>query len=158
MGVKPLIYDYSYQELSNLMQTWREPGYHASQIWHGLYQQLWKSSSEFTDLPKSLRKQLSEQFSFSYLDPLRTVSSEDGDTEKTLFQLSDNEQAEAVLMHYQPSQGNRSERNTLCISTQVGCAMGCVFCATGQMGFKRNLRSGEIVEQVLFYSRDPVGA
>jgi 23S rRNA (adenine2503-C2)-methyltransferase len=74
------------------------------------------------------------------------LSSRDGKTKKTLFRLPDSQAIEAVLMRY-------LKRRTLCISTQAGCALGCVFCATGQMGFQRNLSSGEIVEQVLYYAR-----
>ncbi len=74
------------------------------------------------------------------------MKSIDQNTVKTLFRLEDHKAIEAVLMHY-------NKRNTLCISSQAGCGMGCVFCATGQMGLKRNLTSGEIVEQVLYYAR-----
>jgi 23S rRNA (adenine2503-C2)-methyltransferase len=73
--------------------------------------------------------------------------SADGGTEKRLFRLRDGETIETVLMRYE-------ERNTLCISSQVGCAMGCVFCATGQMGFRRNLTAGEIIAQVLAGDRE----
>jgi 23S rRNA (adenine2503-C2)-methyltransferase len=74
------------------------------------------------------------------------LHSSDGETVKTLFTTWDSKSVEAVLMKY-------DQRRTLCISTQAGCAMGCVFCATGQMGFSRSLTSGEIVEQVLYYAR-----
>jgi 23S rRNA (adenine2503-C2)-methyltransferase len=80
------------------------------------------------------------------LEPERKLQSSDGETVKTLFRLTDGRLIEAVLMRY-------TERRTLCISSQSGCAMGCVFCATGQMGFQRHLTSGEIVEQVLYYAR-----
>jgi len=75
------------------------------------------------------------------------MKSKDGETIKTSFTLQDGRVIEAVLMRYQ-------SRRTLCISTQAGCAMGCVFCATGQMGFQRNLSSGEILEQVIYYARN----
>jgi 23S rRNA (adenine2503-C2)-methyltransferase len=80
------------------------------------------------------------------LTPLAETASSDGETIKGLFQLPDGAQIETVLMGYQ-------ERHTVCVSTQAGCAMGCTFCATGQMGFQRNLSAGEIVAQVLFYAR-----
>ena len=86
------------------------------------------------------------ELSFSSLIPGQTLHSIDHETVKTLFHLPEGNAIEAVLMTY-------DVRRTLCISTQAGCAMGCVFCATGQMGFKRNLSSGEIVEQVLYYAR-----
>ena len=81
--------------------------------------------------------------SFSHLTPVTRLESKDKQTVKTLFRLPDGKAIESVLMRYE-------ERNTLCISSQSGCAMGCVFCATGQMGFARNLSSGEIVEQVMY--------
>lgn len=128
------------------VSTWGEPQFRATQIWQGLYQQLWSEADEFINLPAPLRKKLAGEFQFKNLNPVQTLQSSDHETVKTLFQLSDRKSIEAVLMHYE-------ERRTLCISTQAGCAMGCVFCATGQMGFKRHLSSGEIVEQVLFYAR-----
>jgi 23S rRNA (adenine2503-C2)-methyltransferase len=153
MTTKPLIYGFSFQELTQLTQTCGEPSYRAHQIWQGLYQQYWDSPDKFSNLSLSLRKKLDRQFSFSHLAYVREVKSQDGYTVKTLFQLSKNVAVEAVLMHYPAKRAHKSERHTLCISTQVGCAMGCVFCATGQMGFRQNLTSGEIVEQVIYYAR-----
>jgi 23S rRNA (adenine2503-C2)-methyltransferase len=89
---------------------------------------------------------MSSELGFSEIEPVRFLDSNDGQTRKTLFKLFDGHLIETVLMRY-------DKRRTLCISTQVGCAMGCVFCATGQMGFKRNLSSGEIVAQVMYYAR-----
>src|SRR4030066_1096343 len=149
------IYDFGYDELVALIHKWGEPEYRASQLWDGLYKQLWTSADEFTSLQKTFRLKLDENFSgfitdgkpsFTNLNPSRMQKSTDGETIKTLFTLRDGKQVEAVLMRYE-------KRRTLCISTQAGCAMGCVFCATGQMGFRRNLSSGEIVEQGLYYAR-----
>jgi 23S rRNA (adenine2503-C2)-methyltransferase len=92
-----------------------------------------------------LRNLLAENLEFKALALATTLNSADGQTVKSLFKLQDGKFIEAVLMRYE-------KRNTLCISSQAGCAMGCVFCATGQMGFKRNLSSGEIVAQVMYYS------
>lgn len=140
------IFDLTYPELQNLVSSWNEPNYRATQIWQGLYRNLWSSSQEFTPLSAALREKMQTSLWFSSLTPLQTLTSSDQETEKILFQLPDEHSIETVLMKY-------NERRTLCVSTQAGCAMGCVFCATGQMGFKRNLTSGEIVEQVLFFSR-----
>ena len=151
------IYDLNLQELTELLDSWGVPEYHGKQLWEGMYRQLLSSPGEFTSLSKVLRQKLVDAFtignpgntgqpSFSHLHPIRTQESSDGETIKTLFSLSDGKQVEAVLMRYE-------NRRTLCISTQAGCAMGCVFCATGQMGFHRHLTSGEIVEQVLHYAR-----
>jgi len=141
-----LIYDLDKSALLEWVLAAGQPKYRAGQIWQGLYQNLWDSAEEFTVLPKPLREKLAEDFTFSALQPGRILNSADQETTKTLFWLPDQKAIEAVLMRY-------DRRRTLCISSQAGCAMGCVFCATGQMGFKRNLSSGEIVEQVLYYAR-----
>lgn len=141
-----LIYDLNFSELEDTIKSWGEPAYRAKQIWQGLYKNLWHSPEDFSNLSKSLREKLTAHFSFSHLRPATVLNSSDGQTTKTLFELPTDAAIEAVLMRY-------NERNTLCISTQVGCAMGCVFCATGQMGFRANLTSGEIVEQVMYYAR-----
>jgi len=149
----PYIYDLELSDLQNYLGKVGEPSYRADQIWQGLYKQYWNSPDEFTNLPKTLREKLDETFHFEVLKPVRYLDSSDGQTRKTLFQLQDNRLIEAVLMKYDPSTHTGRERRTLCISSQAGCAMGCVFCATGQMGFKRNLTSGEIVAQVMYYAR-----
>jgi 23S rRNA (adenine2503-C2)-methyltransferase len=141
-----LIYDLDFEQLSARLASWGTPSYRAGQLWGGLYSELWHDPSAFTTLPTALRVQLADAFSFHALTEELSLHSKDGQTTKTLFRLDDGQAIETVLMRY-------DQRNTLCISTQAGCAMGCVFCATGQMGFRRNLSSGEIVEQVLFYAR-----
>lgn len=146
MGEKPLIYDLDFEDLASLMSSWGEPVFRAHQVWTGLYRSLWDDPESFTNLSKTMRERLACNFSFSHLSPLSSQLSSDGETCKTLFQLPDQQAIETVLMGY-------SHRQTLCISSQAGCAMGCVFCATGQMGFRRNLTSGEIIEQVLVYAR-----
>jgi 23S rRNA (adenine2503-C2)-methyltransferase len=143
----PLFYDLDLIELSSILASWDEPDYRANQVWQGIYKNLKASPEGIPNIPKSLRQKLLEEFSFSYLKPVKTLSSKDGETTKMLFKLPDNNSIETVLMTYY-------QRNTICISTQAGCAMGCVFCATGQMGFGRNLSSGEIIEQVLFFARE----
>lgn len=145
-SVRQLIYDLDLPELEQAFKDSGQPAYRAKQVWQGLYRQLWESPDQFTNFPKPLRAWLAENFDFRHLTPGQVELSTDGETRKTLFLLPDGRAIEAVLMHYEV-------RKTLCISTQAGCAMGCVFCATGQMGFKRHLSSGEIVEQVLYYAR-----
>jgi 23S rRNA (adenine2503-C2)-methyltransferase len=141
------VYDLELPALESLLDSWNEPGYRARQIWEGLYRRLYGSWSEFTNLPKALRGRLDHEVAMSALTPSSTARSADGQTLKTAFTLHDGLQIESVLMWY-------SKRATICISTQVGCAMGCVFCATGQMGFRRNLSKGEIVAQVMHYARE----
>ena len=144
--IRRLIYDLDLPDLKEQFEAWGQPAYRAVQVWQGLYKQFWNTPEQFSSLPLSLRQQMADKFTFTGLIPGQVLQSSDRETTKTLFSLDDHRAIEAVLMKY-------DERRTLCISTQAGCAMGCVFCATGQMGFKRNLTSGEIVEQVLYYAR-----
>lgn len=159
-----LIYDLNPDQFTNLLNDWNEPAYRVKQIWQGLYQHLYSSPDQFSNLPHSLRQKLAAEFTFSPFTVKTYLDSSDGFTRKTLFELPDGNLIEAVLMRYgdpadnpqiaaSPTGRGAKNRRTLCISTQAGCAMGCVFCATGQMGFKRNLSSGEIIAQVLYYAR-----
>lgn len=160
-----LIYNLDFHTLTEILTQWNEPAYRAKQIWQGLYQHLYNSPEQFTNLPKSLREKMAEEFTFTAFTVKTYLDSSDKSTRKTLFQLPDGNLIEAVLMRYgdpaddphpspSPASGRGAKkRRTLCISTQAGCAMGCVFCATGQLGFKRNLTSGEIVAQVLYYAQ-----
>lgn len=140
------IYDLDLPAVEALLAAWGAPAYRARQIWEGVYGHLYPGWEAFTSLPSDLRQRLSLEFPLDALRPAARLRSSDGQTEKTAFQLPDDLQIETVAMRY-------TQRVTLCISTQAGCAMGCVFCATGQMGFRRHLTSGEIVAQVLHYAR-----
>lgn len=146
MSLLPLIYDFDRPDLLALLKDWGEPDYRVRQLWQGLYGRFWRSPDEFVNLPAALRARLGQEVRLEALQPLKALTSSDGQTVKTLFRLHDGHAIEAVLMRYE-------RRQTLCISTQAGCAMGCVFCATGQMGFKRHLSAGEIIAQVLYYAR-----
>ena len=163
-----LIYDFDLPSLTSLVTEWSEPSYRARQIWQGLYKHLYDTPEQFSNLPITLREKLAEHVDFSAFKVKTSLDSSDGFTRKTLFVLPDGNLIEAVLMRYgdpadsphpHPSlagrgtKGEGQSRRTLCISTQAGCAMGCVFCATGQMGFKRHLSSGEIIAQVMYYAR-----
>lgn len=139
------IYDLDQDALKAVLAAWGEPPYRAAQIWHGLYKELRRSWEEFSNLPKALRERLAGEFELSTVRPAAHVDSRDNRTRKTAFALQDGRQIETVLMRY-------DRRQTLCISSQAGCAMGCVFCATGQMGFKRHLTAAEIIAQVMFYA------
>ncbi len=141
-----LIFDLDLPTLTEHLQTWGEPSYRGKQIWQGIYRNFYSSASEFSNLPKPLREKLAGEFDWVGIEPVRYLDSHDGRTRKTLFKLNGGHVIEAVLMRY-------DKRRTLCISTQAGCAMGCVFCATGQMGFGRHLSRGEIVAQVMYYAR-----
>jgi len=140
-------YDLDLDALRSLLGTWNEPSFRAQQIWEGLYHGLYKTWGQFTNLPKALRDRLQGELALQTIVPAAAVESSDRQTQKLAFALRDGLRVETVLMRY-------SHRATVCASTQVGCAMGCVFCATGQMGFRRNLSSGEIVAQVLHFARE----
>jgi 23S rRNA (adenine2503-C2)-methyltransferase len=140
------VYDLDLPQIAEILKSWGEPPYRATQVWHGLYQNFYDSPLQFSNLPKPLRGKMAAKWVIGGIEPVRYQDSADRQTRKTLFKLHDGYLIEAVLMRY-------DKRRTLCISTQAGCAMGCVFCATGQMGFKRHLSSGEIVAQVMYYAR-----
>ena len=128
------------------MDEWREPKYRAGQIWAWLYQSLATDFAQMTNLPRNLRERLARETVLELIQPVVELTSKDGYTQKFLFRLNDGQTIETVLMGYHT-------RRSVCISTQVGCAMDCPFCATGQAGFTRNMTAGEIVAQVLFTAR-----
>src|SRR5437879_3388442 len=106
-----------------------------------------------TNLPGRLREQLSRHYSLLSLELVRRQGSRDT-TQKFLWRLKDHSLIESVLVPANPAlYGGASDRHTLCVSTQVGCAYGCKFCASGLEGWRRNLRADEIVEQVLAVER-----
>ena len=143
---KSLIYDLSDSDLLEFIQTHNQPDYRLNQIKTGLYQKYINRPDAFTNLPLEFRNDLGNFVDFSHLTPVISLQSNDGETRKTLFSLPDGNTIETVLMGYKT-------RQTVCISSQAECAMGCIFCATGQIGFGRNLSCGEIIEQVIYYAR-----
>jgi 23S rRNA (adenine2503-C2)-methyltransferase len=143
---KTLIYDLSTQELEELIRPLGQPTFRIKQIQQGLYNKLYATFDEFENIPKNLRAELDTLFLVNPLSVEKVLKSHDGNTEKVLFKCLDGSLIETVLMRFE-------RRNSLCVSTQVGCPMGCVFCSTGQMGFQRNLSSGEILAQVIHFQR-----
>jgi 23S rRNA (adenine2503-C2)-methyltransferase len=141
------IFDLDQSELQAYLAGISQPAYRSAQIWEGLYKNLWQQPSEFTNLPKALRQQLESDLPLLPFTEEQRVVSRDRQTIKVLLRLFDGTLIETVLMHY-------LHRHTVCISSQAGCAMNCSFCATGQMGFKRNLTSGEITAQVLYFAKE----
>lgn len=141
-GAVPQLYELDRPGLEKVLAG--EPAYRADQVWDGLYRQL-LNPAEMTVLPAPLRATLSAEMT-SALTEVSQRTSPDGDTAKWAWSLADGSAIETVLMHY-------GRRSTVCVSSQAGCAMRCGFCATGQAGFSRNLRSGEIVEQVVRAAR-----
>ena len=140
-------------ELEAHLQAWGEPAYRAGQVLDWLYKRRAASWDAMTNLPKPLRAKLAETFSFHTLELVRKQGARDT-TQKFLWKLADGAFIESVLIPANPAlYGEASDRHTLCVSTQVGCAYGCKFCASGLDGWKRNLGPEEIVEQVLAVER-----
>jgi 23S rRNA (adenine2503-C2)-methyltransferase len=140
------LYDLSFEEVHALLAAWGEPAFRARQVWEWLYRGYAADFEAMSNLPLALRNRLAETAVLQNGEVVSQMQSSDGETIKVLFRLPDGQLIETVRMLYE-------KRRTLCISTQAGCAMGCVFCATGQMGFFRNLSVGEIVAQVLYFAR-----
>ena len=140
-------------ELQGHLRDLAEPSYRAGQITDWLYKKRVDSIEKMTDLPQSLRERLAEKFSLGKIDVVRVLGSRDT-TRKFLFRLSDANLIESVLIPASPAlYGEKSDRRTICISTQVGCAYGCKFCASGLEGFSRNLRADEIIDQIIAIER-----
>jgi 23S rRNA (adenine2503-C2)-methyltransferase len=137
------------EELVAELALHNDKPYRAKQIVEWLYEKRAGSFNEMTDLPKPLRDRLENDFTFRNLETVRVLGSEDT-TRKFLFRLGDGNLIESVLIPASPAlYGERSDRRTICVSTQVGCAYGCKFCASGLDGFSRNLDASEIVQQLL---------
>lgn len=144
----------SREEMRAWLAARGQPAYRARQVWEWIYKRYAGDIGVMTDLPKALRDELADDVTLMPLRVAAEVASAARDTLKVLFQLADGQTIEAVLMLY-------DHRRTLCISSQAGCAMGCTFCATAQGGLGRNLTTGEIVAQVLYfaaYLADPARA
>ncbi len=145
------------EELAEIIVKEGFPAYRAKQIFHWLYQKKVNSFKEMSNLPQDLINLLESLFQLESLNGLAQQKSKDG-AQKFLFQLSDKQLIESVLI---PNKENNKEsnkesnkkRNTICLSSQVGCQWHCLFCASGQRGFKRNLKAGEIIEQILAVQR-----
>ena len=141
------IYDLTLRELTNLTAEWQQPAFRARQIYHQLYKKLATEPQAMTELPAPLRERLASETQIGTLQHVREQTADGGLTRKVLWNIGGGAVIETVLMIYPP------DRATVCVSTQAGCAMGCVFCATGKMGLLRNITTGEIMEQVLHFER-----
>ena len=141
------------EELETQFATWQEPAYRVAQLLDWLYVRRVADWDAMSNLPKTLREKLRGEFTLQTLELVRKQGSQDT-TRKFLWRLADGAFIESVLIPANPAlYGEASDRHTLCISTQVGCAYGCKFCASGLEGWKRNLGVHEIVEQVLAVER-----
>ena len=147
MSERTNLYNLSFDELTAFITGLGQPKFRARQVWDWLYKRYAQEFATMGNIPKALHTQLAEQAALQTGEIVDELYSSDGRTKKVLFQLPDGQFIETVLMKYE-------KRRTLCISTQAGCAMGCVFCATGQMGFFRHLTVAEIVAQVLHFAHE----
>ncbi|MGC4071455.1 MAG: 23S rRNA (adenine(2503)-C(2))-methyltransferase RlmN [Nibricoccus sp.] len=146
-SVIPLdLYDLTKAELQTLIVGWGLSPVHTARLWNYLYWECVDSFAAMRELPPKLQARLQADCVLGVLPVAVETHSSDGFTRKYLLALSDQEKIETVLMRF-------SGRVTACISSQAGCAMGCVFCATGQRGFTRHLTTGEIVAQVVHVQR-----
>ncbi len=152
---KPTILDYTKEELQTLVK----PAFRAKQIYSWIYNSFVASFDEMQNIPKALREELNERFILNPLKILHKEESTDG-TVKYLFELPDGKTIETVWLKMKDAQyddeGNllHESKHTVCVSTQVGCKVGCSFCLTAKGGFTRDLTAGEIVAQVLSVKKD----
>jgi len=140
------LHDLTRGELQALFARWGFSPLHAARLWSALYLELADSLDAIVGLPAKVRERLAAETRLGLPATALETESSDGFTRKYLLALDDAERIETVLMRF-------TGRVTACVSSQVGCAMGCVFCATGQMGFTRNLTAGEIVAQAVHVAR-----
>lgn len=143
---KQILLDLNKEELAEELKKLNQPAFRTKQILEGIYKHHYRDFSAFGNLPNTLKAELDANFLIDPVVSSQSIVSRDKKTVKYLFEVQQGSLIETVLMKY-------SDRNTVCVSTQVGCPMGCVFCATGQMGFTRNLSAGEILSQILFVMR-----
>ncbi len=141
------------EELQKQFAEWQQPAYRVTQLLEWLYAKRATTWDAMSNLPKALRGKLAETYSFYSLELAKKQGAKDT-TQKFLWKLSDGQFIESVLIPANPAlYGEASDRHTLCVSTQVGCAYGCKFCASGLEGWKRNLNVEEIVDQILAVER-----
>ena len=151
IGARPSLLGLSRAALSDLVRQWGFKPMHAQRVWRHVHAHGRDDVDRITGLPGGLIDRLRAETALAWLPVVTETVSSDGFTRKFLLGLDDGRQVETVLMRY-------AGRVTACVSTQAGCAMGCVFCATGQMGFERHLTTAEIVAQVLHIARASHGA
>ena len=151
------IYDYTLEELKSELK----PSFRAKQVYNWIYKKYATSYDDMKNIPNDLKENLKENYAIDILKIVKKEKSADGSI-KYLFQLHDGHTVESVLLLMRKKKINedgtveKSEKYTVCISTQVGCKVGCTFCLTAKGGFVRNLTVGEIVDQIVEIKRDNV--
>ena len=156
-GPMPAISEVASASLAAWLEARGEPAFRVDQVLAGAHRPDATSFDDLTSLPKALRAALAGSFRFSTIGDTHVIGADGGMTAKAVHELADGQRIESVLMRY-AARGSMSERTTVCISSQAGCAVACPFCATGQAGFGRQLSPGEIVDQVLHWHRPPWNA
>lgn len=145
--MKKIIYNnLEYNELNSSLQELKVERYRTNQIFEGIHHLLYNDFENFTNLSKKMKKMLEEEGEFKKIELVKKFVSKVDETSKYLFKLEDGALIETVLMGYH-------DRNTICISSQVGCKMGCKFCASTKAGYERNLEVSELLEQIYYVSR-----
>jgi 23S rRNA (adenine2503-C2)-methyltransferase len=144
---RPGLAGVSTEDLTGWFVDRGEPAYRARQVLTALWASPASSAGDLSTLPSALAADLEDAFRWTTVSEETIVASDGGQTEKALHRLADGAIVESVLMHY-PATASRRARHTLCISSQAGCAVGCPFCATGELGFTRDLETAEILDQV----------
>lgn len=144
------LYNLTRSQLSQQLAAWDVAEVHARRVWRYLHRDLVGNIAEMRELPAKVRAHLNADTSLTTLVAARETAADDGATRKYLLRLRDGEQIETVQMLYARGLAIRA---TACLSSQVGCALGCTFCATGQLGFTRDLTAAEIVAQAVFVAR-----
>ena len=148
------IKDLSLAELTARIKSLNEPPYRAEQVFEWIYKKGGRSFGVMTDLPAKLRDYLTNKFFVTGSEIIKKQVSKSDGTRKYLFKLSDGEEVEGVYIPAKDPAGGGTGRHTVCLSSQAGCAFGCYFCASGLLGFKRDLRCGEILDQALAIQDD----
>ncbi len=137
--------------IEQILNGVNSPPYRKKQVFKGIYQQYIQQYKDFTVLSKDLRQKLEDNFGSQVLCLHKVNEIRDNQADKVLLETQDKNRIEAVLMTFQPNEERTDEHRSLCISSQSGCALGCTFCATGAIGFKKNLTADEITDQVLYF-------
>lgn len=152
MNLKTNIKDINELELEEFLANEGEPSYRLNQILAALYRNKISNFADVSTIPKKLKEKLNDNFSVQSLEIKNVHHSNDGSI-KFLFLLQDGNLIEAVYMPWYDEDGVEMIRQTLCISSQVGCGINCSFCATGKIGLKRNLKSSEIIDQIFLVEK-----
>jgi 23S rRNA (adenine2503-C2)-methyltransferase len=140
------LYDLTLAELEEWLRERGQSAFRATQVFNWVYRHHVSTFDQMTNLPAGVRAMLAAELPLGALTPVQEINTDDGDTVKVLYRTADGQTLETVVMFY-------PDRATVCVSCQVGCAVGCSFCATGTMGLMRNLSAGEMVAQVMDMAR-----